>query len=182
VNAVAVYCSARDGLDTPYVEAAREVGLRLAGAGVTVVYGGGGVGLMGELASAALDAGGEVIGVIPRSMVEKERAHRGVSELVVVETMHERKKAMSDRAEAFVALPGGVGTLDEIFEAITWNQLRIHDKPIGFLDVGGFYAPLRQFLVSAAAAGFIPDTTMSRLRFAAEPGSVLALLGVAEAC
>ncbi len=177
MNAVAVYCSARDGLEPRFVEAARAVGRTLAERGIGVVYGGGGAGLMGEVANAALDAGGEVVGVIPRSMVEAERAHRGVTELIVIETMHERKKIMSDRADAFLALPGGVGTLDEVFEAITWNQLAIHDKPIGFLDLDGFYDPLRRFLGGAAADGFIPASTMDRLTFEPDVGSVLAALG-----
>lgn len=177
VRAVAVYCSARDGLAPGFVDAAREVGRTLAERGIRVVYGGGGAGLMGEVANAAMGAGGEVVGVIPRSMVESERAHRGVTELIVIETMHERKQIMADRADAFLALPGGVGTLDEVFEAITWNQLAIHDKPIGFLDLDGFYDPLRRFLGGAAAGGFIPASTMERLTFGASPGSVLAALG-----
>lgn len=178
VRSVAVYCSARDGLAPGFVEAAREVGRTLAERGVRVVYGGGGAGLMGEVADAALGAGGEVVGVIPRSMVEAERAHHGVTELIVIETMHERKQIMSDRADAFLALPGGVGTLDEVFEAITWNQLEIQDKPIGFLDVDGFYAPLRRFLEGASAGGFIPRETMERLTFGQNPESVLAALGI----
>jgi uncharacterized protein (TIGR00730 family) len=177
VGSVAVYCSARDGLAPRFVDAAREVGRTLAERGVAVVYGGGGLGLMGEVANAALGAGGRVIGVIPRSMVEAERAHHGVSELIVIETMHERKQIMSDRADAFLALPGGVGTLDEVFEAITWNQLAIHDKPIGFLDLDGFYEPLRAFLEGAAAGGFIPKETMDHLSFESDPSSVLASLG-----
>lgn len=177
-TAVAVFCSARDNLAPACISAAREIGRRLAASDTAVVYGGGGVGLMGELATAALDAGGQVIGVIPRSMVEAEKAHRGVSELIVIETMHERKRIMADRADAFLALPGGVGTLDEIFEAITWNQLAIHDKPIGFLDLDGFYAPLKAFLDHAHAGGFIPASTMDHIRFQAEPVAILRALGV----
>ncbi|MBZ0172790.1 MAG: TIGR00730 family Rossman fold protein, partial [Phycisphaerales bacterium] len=116
--------------------------------------------------------------VIPRSMVETERAHRGVTELVVIETMHERKQIMADRAGAFLALPGGVGTLDEIFEAITWNQLAIHDKPIGFLDLNGFYAPLKAYLDHAHAGGFIPAETMSHISFDPDPASALASIGI----
>lgn len=176
---IAVYCSARDNLAPVYIDAAREVGRTLAGHGVGIVYGGGGAGLMGEVATAALDAGGGVVGVIPRSMVEQERAHTGLTELIVIETMHERKQIMADRADAFLALPGGVGTLDEIFEAITWNQLAIHDKPIVFLDLDGFYSPLRAFLEHAHAGGFIPRTTMAHIRFAPTPGAALEHLGVA---
>ncbi len=177
-HAVAVYCSARDGLDRAYIDAAREVGRTLAGRGIGIVYGGGGAGLMGEVADAALVAGGEVVGVIPRSMVEQERAHTGLDELIVVETMHERKAIMASRAGAFLALPGGVGTLDEIFEAITWNQLSIHDKPIVFLDLNGFYAPLRAFLEHAHRGGFIPTGTMTRVRFEPTPADALAALGI----
>lgn len=175
-RAVAVYCSARDNLDPAYAHAAREVGRLLAESDITIVYGGGGIGLMGQLATAAIEAGGHVVGVIPRTMVEAEKAHLGVPELVVIETMHERKQIMADRADAFLALPGGVGTLDEIFEAITWNQLAIHDKPIAFLDTLGFYAPLRAFLDHAYAAGFIPDSTMHRLRFEPDPTAIVKTL------
>ena len=178
VSSIAVYCSARDNLDPAYVNAARDIGRRLASSGITVVYGGGGAGLMGELASAALDARGSVVGVIPRSMVEQERAHTGLRELIVVETMHERKAMMAGRADAFLALPGGVGTLDEIFEAITWNQLGIHEKPIVFLDLEGFYAPLRAFLEHAHRGGFIPRATMDHIRFAPTPESALELPGL----
>ena len=177
-RAVVVFCSARDNLAPAYVDATRAIGRGLAEQGITVVYGGGGVGLMGELATAALDVGGTVIGVIPRSMVEQERAHNGVTELIVVETMHERKAIMADRSDAFLALPGGVGTLDEIFEAITWNQLNIHDKPIGFLDIDGFYAPLKIFLDHAHQGGFIPASTMEHIRFEPDPAAVLASLGI----
>lgn len=177
-RSVAVYCSAREGLDGPFTEAARETGRLLGERGIELVYGGGGLGLMGVVASAALEAGGRVVGVIPRSMVEKERAHEGLTERIVVTTMHERKAIMAERAGAFVALPGGVGTLDEVFEAITWNQLAIHDKAVGFVDVDGFYAPLRVFLEHAAAGGFIPASTMSRLRFGADPASVLGAIGL----
>jgi uncharacterized protein (TIGR00730 family) len=175
---VAVFCSARDNLAPAFVHAARDIGTLLATRRIGIVYGGGGGGLMGELATAALHAGGRVTGVIPRSMVEAEKAHRGVSELIVIDTMHERKQIMADRADAFLALPGGVGTLDEIFEAITWNQLAIHDKPVGFLDVDGFYAPLRAFLDHAHAGGFIPESTMKRLKFESRPESLLKSVGL----
>jgi uncharacterized protein (TIGR00730 family) len=177
-KSVAVYCSAREGLDGPFTEAARETGRVLGERGIELVYGGGGLGLMGVVATAALEAGGRVVGVIPRSMVEKERAHGGLTERIVVTTMHERKAIMAERAGAFLALPGGVGTLDEIFEAITWNQLAIHDKPVGFLDVEGFYAPLRAFLERAHAGGFIPASTMYRLRFGGEAGALLETMGI----
>lgn len=177
-RSVAVYCSAREGLDGPFTGAARELGRLLGERGIELVYGGGGLGLMGVVATAALEAGGRVVGVIPRSMVEKERAHGGLTERIVVETMHERKAIMAERAGAFVALPGGVGTLDEVFEAITWNQLAIHDKAVGFVDVNGFYAPLRAFLERAHAGGFIPASTMERLRFEGEAGALLGAMGI----
>ncbi len=178
IASIAVYCSARDNLDGAYIDATRLTGRSLAERGITVVYGGGGAGLMGELATAALDAGGTVVGVIPQSMVEQERAHTGLNELIIVETMHERKAIMADRAGAFLALPGGVGTLDEIFEAITWNQLAIHDKPIVFLDLDGFYAPLKAFLDHAHASGFIPRATMDHIRFAPTPTDALGAMGI----
>jgi uncharacterized protein (TIGR00730 family) len=111
-------------------------------------------------------------------MVEAERAHLDVTELIVIDTMHERKQIMADHADAFLALPGGVGTLDEIFEAITWNQLAIHDKPIGFLDLDGFYTPLKAFLEHARAEGFIPESTMDHIEFSPDPDAILTALGV----
>lgn len=170
---VAVFCGARVGKDPAFVDAAREVGRLIAERGMGLVYGGGHVGLMGVVADAALDAGAPVIGVIPRSMVDAELAHTGCTELHVVTTMHERKALMADRSAAFLAMPGGVGTLDEVFEAITWNQLAIHDKPIGFLDTGGFYQPLRAFMTNANTAGLIPDATMDRLVFDPQPAAIL---------
>lgn len=170
---LAVFCGARTGTDPAFADAARAVGRSLAERGLGLVYGGGSVGLMGVVADAALEAGAPVVGVIPRSMVDAELAHTGCTELHVVTTMHERKALMAARASAFLALPGGVGTLDEVFEAITWNQLAIHDKAIGFLDTAGFYTDLRSFLVNAANAGLVPQTTMDHLVFEREPGVML---------
>jgi hypothetical protein len=129
-----------------YRDAAVSVGRLLAHEGITLIYGGGNVGLMGEIADSAMANGGRAIGVIPRALMEKEVAHRGVSELLVVADMHERKKKMAELADAFVALPGGIGTLEEIFEAFTWSQLGIHDKPCGFLNTCGYYDELIRFL------------------------------------
>ncbi len=154
-RSVAVFCASSPGADPLYAATAAQVGRELATMGIGIVYGGGRVGLMGVLADAALGAGGRVVGVIPRGMVEAERGHTGLTELVVVESMHERKALMADRADAFLALPGGYGTLDELFEAITWAQLGLHDKPIGLLNVGGFYGALTSFLDSIVSAGFI---------------------------
>ena len=142
MRAVCVYCGSNAGSRPVYAERAIAVGTRLAREGLALVYGGGNVGLMGILADAALAAGGEVVGVIPEQLVGWEVAHRGLSRLEVVGNMHERKMRMFDLADAFVALPGGFGTLDEMFEMLTWRQLGLGDKPCAFLDVDGFYAPL----------------------------------------
>lgn len=155
IGAVAVYCGSRHGADPAFAEAARTTGGTLARRGIAVVYGGGSVGLMGIVADAALEAGGEVHGVITRALLDKELQHRELTSLAVVETMHERKAAMADRADAFVALPGGFGTFDELFEVITWTQLGIHDKPCGILDVNGFFGPLVGMMDDATAHGFV---------------------------
>lgn len=154
-RAVAVFCGSSMGVRPAYAEAARETGRLLASRGIATVYGGGDVGLMGALADAALDAGGRVVGVIPRALVDKEVAHRGVSELVVVESMHERKAVIAERADAFLALPGGLGTLDEFCEALTWSQLGIHRKPMGLLNTEGFYDPFLAMMDRMAELGFI---------------------------
>lgn len=155
LSAVCVYAGSNPGRDPAFADAARDLGSLLAGRGIEVVYGGGRVGLMGILADAALAAGGQVTGVIPQSLVDKEISHEGLSELVVVETMHQRKLAMADRAQAFISLPGGVGTLEELSEALTWTQLGLHDKPVGLLDVNGFFGRLLGFLDDAVDSGFI---------------------------
>jgi uncharacterized protein (TIGR00730 family) len=142
MKSVCVYCGSRPGTRPAFAATAAMLGRRLADDGVTLVYGGGNVGLMGVVADAVLEAGGEVIGVIPEQLVNWEVAHKGVTRLEVVANMHERKARMFDLADGFVALPGGFGTLDEMFEMLTWRQLGIADKPCAFLDVDGFYAPL----------------------------------------
>ena len=140
-----------------YVAAAKALGAALADRGVGVVYGGASVGLMGAMADAAMAAGAEVIGVIPQALVDKEVAHAHLTELVVVATMHERKAKMSDLADAFIALPGGFGTLEELFEVITWAQLGIHQKPLGLFDVEGYWDPLVRFIDHAIEEGFVPS-------------------------
>jgi uncharacterized protein (TIGR00730 family) len=155
LSAVAVYCGSNRGADPAYAQAAASLGEELAGRGIRLVYGGGHVGLMGVVADAVLRGGGEAHGVITRALQGKELAHRGLTELTVVETMHERKAAMSDAADAFVMLPGGYGTLDEFFEAVTWTQLGIHDKPCGVLDVAGYFSPLRELLDTSTREGFV---------------------------
>lgn len=155
LRAVCVYCGSNKGARPVYAERAHELGTRLAREGLAVVYGGGNVGLMGIVADAALAAGGEVIGVIPEQLVGMEVAHRGVSRLDVVASMHERKQRMFDLSDAFVALPGGFGTLDEMFEMLTWRQLGIGDRPCAFLDVNGFYAPLMAMLEHMVTERFL---------------------------
>ncbi|MGH8074058.1 MAG: TIGR00730 family Rossman fold protein [Lysobacter sp.] len=142
MKAVCVYCGSNTGSRPVYVERAAELGTRLARDGIAVVFGGGNVGLMGVVADAALAAGGEVIGVIPEQLVNWEVAHTGLTRLEVVANMHERKARMFDLSDGFIALPGGFGTLDEMFEMLTWRQLGIGDRPCAFLDVDGFYEPL----------------------------------------
>lgn len=173
---VCVFCGSRAGDGIAYVDAARAFGRLLGERGLGLVYGGGGAGMMGAVADGALEAGGHVTGVIPLSMVHAERAHPGVvehGEMIHVSTMHERKSIMHERSGAFVALPGGVGTFEEVFEAIAWDQLDLHDKPIGFLNTGGFYAQLRSFIESSNASGFIPETTMDVLVWGDEPADLL---------
>jgi uncharacterized protein (TIGR00730 family) len=150
-----VFCGSSSGNGNAYVDAARRFGRQLADSGVGLVYGGASVGLMGALADAALERGGEVTGVIPRALVEREIAHARLSDLRVVETMHDRKALMAALADGFVALPGGAGTLDEIFEAWTWGQLGLHRKPCGLLNVDGYYDALAAFLDHALVAGFL---------------------------
>ncbi|WP_416464918.1 TIGR00730 family Rossman fold protein [Sphingomonas sp. VDB2] len=152
---LAVYCGSATPADLTYIDAARHVGRTLAERGIGVVYGGGRLGLMGAVADAALEAGGEVIGVIPEALVGAEVAHRGCTELHVVQTMHQRKQLFTDLSDGFVTLPGGVGTMDELWEAISWAQLGYHSKPVGLLNVAGFYDQLIGFNRQMMEAGFI---------------------------
>ena len=155
LRSVCVYCGSNAGSRPVYAERAAALGTRLAREGLALVYGGGNVGLMGVVADAVLAAGGEVVGVIPEQLVGWEVAHRGVTRLEVVANMHERKARMFDLADAFVALPGGFGTLDEMFEMLTWRQLGLGDKPCAFLDVDGFYAPLVAMMDRMVAERFL---------------------------
>ncbi len=173
LRAVAVYCGSNAGTDPAYAAAAVSLGQTLAGRGIRLVYGGGHVGLMGVLADAVLGNGGEAFGVITRALKEKEIAHPGLTSLTVVETMHERKAAMADAADAFVMLPGGFGTLDEFFEAVTWTQLGIHAKPCGVLDVAGYFAPLGTLLDGAARAGFVRPAHRGLVLTESAPGARL---------
>jgi uncharacterized protein (TIGR00730 family) len=155
LRAVCVFCASRRGRDSLHVDAARGFGRLLAERDLTLIYGGGGVGLMGELADACLQAGGRVVGVIPRMLLDREAGHSGLSDLQIVSTLSERKKRMSDLADAFVVLPGGIGTLDELFEVWTWSQLKIEHKPCAMLNTGGYYDALLQFLDQTVAHGFL---------------------------
>ncbi|MYW05869.1 TIGR00730 family Rossman fold protein [Streptomyces sp. SID3343] len=171
---VAVFAGSASGASPRFREVAGELGRGLARAGVGIVYGGGHVGLMGAVADACLAAGGEVIGVMPRSLVEREIAHRGLTDLQVTETMHERKAAMAAQADAFVALPGGAGTLEELFEVWTWQHLAIHTKPVAVLEVDGFWRPLLDALDTMTAHGFLKPVLRSTLLVAHDSASLLA--------
>ncbi len=155
IASVCVFCGSQAGLRPEYLAAARDLGARLALEGVGVVYGGGHVGMMGALADAALAAGGRVTGVIPVHLMRPEVAHQRLTELLVVDTMHTRKRTMAERADAFVVLPGGYGTFEEMFEMVTWLQLQLHAKPVGIVNVEGFFDRLLEFLRHAAGEGFI---------------------------
>ena len=155
IRRVCVYCGSRPGVRPEYAAEAARLGARLAQAGVGLVTGGGKVGLMGVIADAVLDAGGEAVGVIPQALLDREVGHEGMTTLHVVRTMHERKAAMAELSDAFVAMPGGLGTLEEIAEALTWLQLGIHAKPCAFLDVEGYYAPLAAWMDHAVREGFV---------------------------
>jgi len=189
IGRLCVYCGSSGAVDERYRAAARELGEAMAAAGIDLVYGGGRVGLMGILADAVLAGGGRVIGIIPGLLRDAELAHEGASELVIADSMHERKRLMAERADAFAALPGGIGTLDEMFEIVTWRQLRLHDKPIFLVDVAGYWRPLRALFDHLAENGFVtpvvprlltivPDvaalmTALSHTRTAGPPRSEL---------
>jgi uncharacterized protein (TIGR00730 family) len=159
LSSICVFCGSNAGADPAYLHAAQEVGQGLAQRGIRVVYGGGKVGMMGAVADAARDAGGEVVGVIPQAIFDLEIGHTGLDDLRVVGSMHERKALMAELSDAFVALPGGIGTLEELFEVYTWAQLGIHAKPLGLMDVAGYYRPLVAFLDHAVQERFLrPDT------------------------
>jgi uncharacterized protein (TIGR00730 family) len=173
---LAVFLASSNGHDPAHAALAAGVGAELARRGIGLVYGGGRRGLMGVMADSALEAGGEVIGVMPRSMVEREWAHEEVTELLMCDSMHERKALMAEHADAFVALPGGLGTLEEIFEVWSWRQLGFHAKPVGFLDAGGFWAPLLGALRGIADSGFLPASTLDDLVIAPDLSGVLEAL------
>ncbi len=170
---IAIYCGSSRGLDPIYATAAAQTATFLAQQGIGIVYGGGNVGIMGVIADAALAAGGEVIGVIPESLLAKELGHGGVTELHVTRSMHERKQKMVDLSDAFIALPGGFGTLDELFETLTWLQLGFHGKPVGLLNVAGFFDHLLTFLDHMSTTGFLKPEHRSSLITETDPEALL---------
>ncbi len=173
MHRICVFCGSSDGERAEYRQLAAEMGRTLAERGLELVYGGGNVGLMGALADGALAAGGRVIGVIPDGLMAKERGHRGLTRLEVVGSMHERKARMAELADGFVALPGGLGTLEELAEALTWSQLGIHAKPCGVVNAGGYFDPLVAFLDHAVEEGFVRPENRRMLLVAATPERLL---------
>jgi uncharacterized protein (TIGR00730 family) len=171
-----VFCGSSSGNRADYREAARRLGELLAGRGVGLVFGAGHIGLMGVVADAVLAGGGEALGVIPQALVDKELAHGRLTALHVVETMHRRKALMADLADGFAALPGGYGTADELFEILTWAQLGLHTKPIGLLNVSGFFDPLLAWIDQCVREGFIRPEHRETLQIASDPVSLLDLL------
>lgn len=174
-----VFCGSRHGTDPAYTQAAVEIGDGLARRGWSLVYGGGNVGLMGEVADAAKRGGAHVTGVIPESLMQREVGHRGLDALHVVPTMHVRKQLMAERADAFVALPGGIGTMEELFEVWTWRQLGYHQRPIGLLDTAGYYEPLVQFVRAAVAQDFLSGACAELLIVEREPEALLERIAAA---
>ena len=170
---VCVFSGSRPGVRPEYAAAARALGQRIAAEGLELVYGGANAGLMRQLADAALAAGGKVIGIIPRALVDREGEHRGLTELRVVDTMHVRKATMNELSDGFVALPGGLGTLDELFEIVTWAQLGLHTKPVGLLDVGGYWKPLQRLVEHTVAEGFTPQDQLALLLRDEDPARLL---------
>ena len=173
VKSICIYCGAATGARPAYAEAARELGRRMAEAGIRLVYGGGKVGLMGIIADAVLAHGGQVVGIIPKALMAKEVGHTGLTELHVVENMHQRKQMMADLSDAFIAMPGGIGTCEELFEVFTWLQIGYHAKPIGLLNVEQYYDPLMVFLKSMVTEQFLKGPQLDQLQIAASPEALL---------
>ena len=180
IDSVCVFAGSSSGARTEYAAAARTLGRALAGSGISVVFGGGSVGLMGILADEVLARGGPVIGVIPRALFEREVGHDGLTELRVVESMHERKAQMAELADAFIALPGGMGTLEELFETLTWGQLGYHDKPCGLLNVSGYWDGVLAALDRAVGERFLAPEHRRMLLVEEEPAALLELLRTYE--
>ena len=176
VRSVCVFCGSAPGRHPRFIEAARATGGLLAQRGIALVYGGGQVGMMGALADSALAAGGRVTGVIPQHLMRPEVAHRGLAELIVVDSMHQRKRQMADRADAFLVLPGGYGTLEETFEMVTWLQLGLHRKPVALVNVGGYFDSLLRWIHHAVDTGFVQSGQSNLLQSEATPELALARL------
>jgi uncharacterized protein (TIGR00730 family) len=181
IRSLCVYCGSSGAVEVQYRAAASELGARLAQAGIELVYGGGRVGLMGLLADAALAGQGTVTGIIPAHLRDAEAAHGGLSELIVVDNMHERKRQMAERADAFAILPGGIGTLDEMFETLSWKQLRLHDKPIWLIDIGGYWTLLRALLGHIVEKGFARIETLGLLQVVPSVAALMVALAAAPA-
>jgi uncharacterized protein (TIGR00730 family) len=175
-RSICVFCGSSSGVQPQYAEAARMLGREAAARDLRIVYGGASVGLMGLVADSALEQGGEVVGVIPRALVDREIAHAGLTQLLVVDTMHQRKARMAELADAFVALPGGIGTLEELFEIWTWGQLGLHAKPYGVLNTAGYYTGLFEFLDHACHEGFVRPSQRAMLHVATDARSLLDVL------
>lgn len=173
MRSLCVFCGTSTGARPDYASAATAMGRTIAQRGLQLTYGGASIGLMGLVADGALAAGGEVIGVLPATLRAREGAHQGLTRLEVVESMHERKARMADLSDGFIALPGGAGTLEEIFEAWTWGQLRLHHKPVGFLDVAGYFGHLSSFLDHAVAQGFVKGADRRILTIHNEPAALV---------
>ena len=173
INRVCVFCGSNSGFRAGYADAARTLGQALAARSIGLVYGGGNVGLMGAIADAVMKAGGQVIGVIPEALVERELAHDGVTELVVVRSMHERKAKMAELSDGFIAMPGGYGTFEEFCEIITWAQLGLHRKPCGILNVDGYYEPLLKLFDLAVREGFLRPANRELVIEETDPGRLL---------
>jgi uncharacterized protein (TIGR00730 family) len=176
IRCLCVYCGSSGAVEPKYREAASELGAHLAAAGVELVFGGGRIGLMGLLADAAIAANGRVTGIIPSHLRSAELAHPGVNELVVVGSMHERKRLMAEKADAFAVLPGGIGTLDEMFEIVSWKQLGLHDKPILLVDVGGYWSPLLALLEHIIDKGFARPQSRGLLQVVPSVSALMAVL------
>lgn len=175
ISRLAIYCGSSESISQKHRGAAADLGRLLAKRGIQIVYGGGSVGLMGEVANAAMEHGGYVIGVIPKTLDRVELKHTGVSQIMVVDGMHSRKAIMASLSDGFIALPGGFGTLDEFFEVVTWNQIEIHNKPTGLLNVNGYFDKLLDFFDHTVAEGFISPENRARVFSSADPEDLLRL-------
>lgn len=181
MKTLCIYCGSSIGSDPAYADAARAMGAAMVAAGIDLVYGGGRVGLMGTIADAVLAGGGSAIGVIPQALMQREVGHRSLTRLEVVGSMHERKARMAELSDGFVALPGGLGTLEELFEMLTWSQLGLHAKPVGALNVAGFYDGLIDFIARQVRSGFVRESQAALLLASAQPGELIEWMRVWQA-